>query len=1074
MPKFLIITLLALTLFGAFGFFVNSADATHEWRCNIRFFSDTSCTSFITSEPFCSKSNVLFSCTPENYVLGDGTPTKSHWQTSCIVSSSCDHTPTADAGPDQTVTDSDANGSEVVTLNGWASSDPDGFSDIAGGFVWKEGATTIGTGPGPSVTLSVGAHTITLTVTDGSFNSDTDTVVIKVKIIVSVSHACDVTVTCPADPPTTLDKVTFKASAVSSAFTRIVYVSLNGGISYTPLACSGGSTCSTLPQAPYADGQTVIYYAVYYDPVTGDEVGQSGIKSFTVSDNKPPVVSITAPPDGSSFTAGDPVGFTGSATDPEDGVLTGKLSWSSSINGPIGSGGSFSKSSLSVGTHTITASVTDSRGRIGTDTISIKILAAPVVCSDPDGANTTSAGTCTDSTPPPDTDSCVTLATVKEWQCVSNTCTASSITCGAGKECLSGACVDIAAVCTDPDGANTAIKGTCTDASGPDTDSCATSATVKEWQCVLGACTVSTLSCGSGKECSDGKCVDVVPPPCGGLGQGCCASGDPCLDDFICNADSKCVSPPPPPPSCVLPNTCVSGGSCAVVVAGDCGAGNECCAPPPPGKPGGLVPCGRLIDIGTPNENCTFCHFFTLFKNIIDFIMWTLAPILGLLFIVLGGFLILTSRGSPMQFNQGKLFIIWALGGFVLILIAWIIINSIFAVLNLQDWTKLGTWWKVTCTVPTTVVESPPPPPPPLVASGCADGTTEQDFGTTSAGKNVHGCNGRVAYSDVVTKCAVGWHVGDVILDTGLSVLLATNQGTGLAGEVARWVHMKGDPGDQTGYDFASPGVRCWGSPLAGGCLTSVEAFRPAHSGSSLHEMVKTYFNGNLATTGYVVNASPAFGAICVEGPPPPPPPPPSGCADGTTEQNFGALPDGRIVHGCNGSKTFQNAPSLCAAGATIGDLWPSSNGLGAILQSQVGNSPRWVYLNGDPGSLTGYTNTANWWGNPHGGLLPTIPNLQRPLHHAPPFGTNPFGPNGESDVYLNNVLFTNHYVGNNDASFLTGAICVGSVPPLGAAQSERFYSIDITAPVINSFTATDGTTTVDVNSDLAWLFHRH
>ena len=89
--------------------------------------------------------------------------------------------------------------------------------------------------------------------------------------------------------------------------------------------------------------------------------------------NAAPSVSITSPADGSSATAGDSVSFAGTASDPEDGNLTAGLSWSSSLDGAIGSGGSFSTSSLSVGNHTITASVTDSGSQSGSDSIALTI-----------------------------------------------------------------------------------------------------------------------------------------------------------------------------------------------------------------------------------------------------------------------------------------------------------------------------------------------------------------------------------------------------------------------------------------------------------------------------------------------------------------------------------------------------------------------------------------------------------------------------------------------------------------------------------------------------------------------------
>jgi len=85
--------------------------------------------------------------------------------------------PTANAGPDQTVNDSDGNGSQSVILNASASTDPDGTITS---YVWKEGSTQIATGRTPTVTLSIATHTITLTVTDNGGLTATDTVVITI------------------------------------------------------------------------------------------------------------------------------------------------------------------------------------------------------------------------------------------------------------------------------------------------------------------------------------------------------------------------------------------------------------------------------------------------------------------------------------------------------------------------------------------------------------------------------------------------------------------------------------------------------------------------------------------------------------------------------------------------------------------------------------------------------------------------------------------------------------------------------------------------------------------------------
>jgi len=108
---------------------------------------------------------------------------------------------------------------------------------------------------------------------------------------------------------------------------------------------------------PTGDDHRAVTALIKYDPPTGTA----------------PTVGITSPSNGSSYDEGVSVSFTGTVTDPVDGDLTSSLSWTSNIDGIIGSGRSFSTTTLSVGTHTINACVSNSVPLQGCDDVIVTI-----------------------------------------------------------------------------------------------------------------------------------------------------------------------------------------------------------------------------------------------------------------------------------------------------------------------------------------------------------------------------------------------------------------------------------------------------------------------------------------------------------------------------------------------------------------------------------------------------------------------------------------------------------------------------------------------------------------------------
>lgn len=108
---------------------------------------------------------------------------------------------------------------------------------------------------------------------------------------------------------------------------------------------------------------------------------------------------------------------------------------------------------------------------------------------------------------------------------------------------------------------------------------------------------------------------------------------------------------------------------------------------------GGLVPCGRECDDPTTLVNeaavCTFCHFFALFSNVVNWILKFIVTSLAVLLVVIGGFLLATSRGSPGQSKKGKDMLIWTFAGIAVIFGGWMVLNSLLSGIGVVKWTGL-------------------------------------------------------------------------------------------------------------------------------------------------------------------------------------------------------------------------------------------------------------------------------------------------------------------------------------------------------------------------------------------------
>lgn len=90
--------------------------------------------------------------------------------------------------------------------------------------------------------------------------------------------------------------------------------------------------------------------------------------------NTAPTVNITAPIDNAVIDHGVSTTFSATASDSQDGNIASNVTWTSNIDGPLGTGASFSTDHLTSGTHLISAQVTDLDGATGTATITVVVV----------------------------------------------------------------------------------------------------------------------------------------------------------------------------------------------------------------------------------------------------------------------------------------------------------------------------------------------------------------------------------------------------------------------------------------------------------------------------------------------------------------------------------------------------------------------------------------------------------------------------------------------------------------------------------------------------------------------------
>lgn len=249
-----------------------------------------------------------------------------------------------------------------IAFEGRGTDQEDGALTGASLVWWSDRDGELGTGASMTRNnLSAGEHLISLTGTDSQGASYTHYRIITVRASANANQAPSAAISAPANNTSVAQgaSVTFSGSASDAEDGSLSGSSLAWTSSLDGKIGTGASvTTSSLRAGTHKIELTAM-----------DSRGTTGVASITLTvkvpsgSNEAPFGLISEPRNRSTFAQGTSIRFAGSATDPEDGQLTGaSLAWNSDRDGQLGTGTSFTKNNLSVGEHLISLTSTDSQG----------------------------------------------------------------------------------------------------------------------------------------------------------------------------------------------------------------------------------------------------------------------------------------------------------------------------------------------------------------------------------------------------------------------------------------------------------------------------------------------------------------------------------------------------------------------------------------------------------------------------------------------------------------------------------------------------------------------------------------
>jgi len=108
---------------------------------------------------------------------------------------------------------------------------------------------------------------------------------------------------------------------------------------------------------------------------------------------------------------------------------------------------------------------------------------------------------------------------------------------------------------------------------------------------------------------------------------------------------------------------------------------------------GGVAEQSAIVTCG--GQDCTVCSLVQMVVNLFYYLTWYIAFPIAVLFLIIGGFIYIGSRGNETWMSFAKRGIMYTIGGFAVSILAFLAINTLVQVIGVSS--EGGMWSKFEC-----------------------------------------------------------------------------------------------------------------------------------------------------------------------------------------------------------------------------------------------------------------------------------------------------------------------------------------------------------------------------------------